>query len=106
CYGDFGAKHFVEPKDAAAMVDFANALGKAITHKLAYVHMPVPIDRRDDAFHRPFRDLKLPEGTALFLGVVHTQRRVTTWPTRHCVVGPVCYARKESCVSGAAVLDD
>jgi len=73
CYGDFGAKHFVEPKDASAMVDFANALGKAINHKLAYVHMPVPIDRRDDVFHRPFRDLKLPEGTALFLGVVHAQ---------------------------------
>ena len=30
CYGDFGAKHFVEPKDAARMVDFANALTEAI----------------------------------------------------------------------------
>ena len=44
CYGDFGAKHFVEPKDAARMVDFANALTKAIQHKLAYIHMPVPIE--------------------------------------------------------------
>jgi hypothetical protein len=73
CYGDFGAKHFVEPKDAAAMVDFANALLKATPHKLAYIHMPVPVDRSDDAFHRPFRDLKLPVGTALFLGVVHAK---------------------------------
>lgn len=73
CYGDFGAKHFVEPKDAAAMVDFANALARGIPHKLAYIHMPVPIERHDDAFHRPFRDLKLPEGTALFLGVVHAK---------------------------------
>jgi hypothetical protein len=31
CYGDFGAKHFVEPKDAAKMVEFANALAKATT---------------------------------------------------------------------------
>jgi len=71
CYGDFGAKHFVEPKDAAKLVEFANALTKAIAHPLAYIHMPVPIGRSDDAFHRPLRDLKLKPGTALYLGVVH-----------------------------------
>ena len=33
CYGDFGARHFVEPKDAARMVEFANAsLVRAIPH--------------------------------------------------------------------------
>jgi hypothetical protein len=73
CYGDFGAKHFVEPKDAAKMVEFANALAKSIPHKLAYIHMPVPIERNDDAFHAPFRDLKLGEGTELFLGLVHAK---------------------------------
>jgi hypothetical protein len=73
CYGDFGAKHFVEPNDAAKMVEFANALTKAIAHKLAYIHMPVPIERNDDAFHCPFRDLKLGEGTELFLGLVHAK---------------------------------
>ena len=73
CYGDFGARHFVEPQDAAKMVEFANALGGAIAHPLAYIHMPVPIERSDDAFHRPFRDLKLPAGTALFLGLVHAK---------------------------------
>ena len=35
--------------------------------------MPVPIDRRDDEFHRPLRDLKLATGTELFLGVVHAK---------------------------------
>jgi hypothetical protein len=73
CYGDFGAKHFVEPQDAARMVDFANALAKGTKHKLAYIHMPVPIERSDDAFHRPLAALKLGEGTALFLGVVHAK---------------------------------
>jgi hypothetical protein len=71
CYGDFGAKHFVEPKDAAKMVEFANALAQAIKRKLAYIHMPVPVGRSDDAFHRPLADLRLGAGTALFLGVVH-----------------------------------
>ena len=35
--------------------------------------MPVPIGRSDDAFHRPLRDLKLADGTELFLGVVHAK---------------------------------
>jgi hypothetical protein len=73
CYGDFAGRHFVEPKDAAKMVEFANALTQTIKHKLAYVHMPVPVERSDDAFHRPFRDLKLGAGTELFLGVVHAR---------------------------------
>jgi hypothetical protein len=71
CYGDFGARHFVEPKDAAKMVEFANALSKAIAHPLAYIHMPVPMSRSDDAFYQPLRDLKLDPATQLYLGVVH-----------------------------------
>jgi hypothetical protein len=71
CYGDFDAKHFVEPRDAAKMVEFANALSEAIAHPLAFVHMPVPIGRTDDAYFRPLRDLKLPPTTEVYLGVVH-----------------------------------
>ena len=55
------------------MVEFANALVKAIGHKLAYIHMPVPVERTDDAFHRPLAELKLPAGTELYLGVVHAK---------------------------------
>jgi len=73
CYGDFGARHFVEPKDAGKMVEFANALARASQHKLAYIHMPVPIERSDDAFHKPLADLALGNGTELFLGLVHAK---------------------------------
>ena len=73
CYGDFGARHFVEPKDAAKMVEFANALARASQHKLAYIHMPVPVERGDDAFHKPLAGLALGDGTELFLGLVHAQ---------------------------------
>ncbi|HEX4411818.1 MAG TPA: hypothetical protein VH206_23845 [Xanthobacteraceae bacterium] len=72
CYGDFGAKHFVEPRDASAMVDLANTLVRSIPHKLAYIHMPVPVERSDDGFYQPLRDLKL-NGTELFLGLVHAK---------------------------------
>jgi hypothetical protein len=71
CYGDLDAKHFVEPKDATKMTELANALSGAISRKLAYIHMPVPINRADDDFYKPLADLKLPAGTDLFLGLVH-----------------------------------
>jgi hypothetical protein len=34
--------------------------------------MPVPIERSDDAFHAPLRDLQLGD-TELFLGLVHAK---------------------------------
>jgi len=73
CYGDFGGRHFVEPKDAGMMVDFANALARSIRHRLAYIHMPVPAERSDDGFHRSLGDLELGAETTLFLGVVHAK---------------------------------
>jgi methionine synthase II (cobalamin-independent) len=71
CYGDFRAKHFLEPRDAGKMVELANALVKAIDHKLAFIHMPVPLTRTDDAFFESLENLTLASGTELFLGVVH-----------------------------------
>jgi hypothetical protein len=71
CYGDFEAKHFVEPRDAAKLVDLANALVRTIRHPVAYIHMPVPMARTDDAFFQPLRNLQLAPGTELYLGVVH-----------------------------------
>jgi hypothetical protein len=71
CYGDWEAKHFVEPKDMTKMVALANLIARAISHPLAYIHMPVPIARDDDAFFAPLRDLKLDDKTELILGLVH-----------------------------------
>ena len=82
CYGDWEARHFVEPKDMAKMVQLANLIAGAISHRLAYIHMPVPIARNDDAFFAPLRELKLDPKTELILGLVHndgagaTKRRI------------------------------
>jgi len=71
CYGDNGAKHFVEPRDTANLVSFANAISRAVSRPLAYIHMPVPISRTDDEYFRPLQNLKLKKGTGLYLGLVH-----------------------------------
>ena len=71
CYGDFGAKHFIEPIDSGKMVEVANALTQNAGHTIAYIHMPVPISRIDDEYYRPLRDLALSPDTEVYLGVVH-----------------------------------
>jgi hypothetical protein len=73
CYGDFGARHFVEPRDAAKMVEVMNAFSAAVKRPIAYFHIPVPITRTDDDFYRPLQGLKLPRGTELYLGLVHAK---------------------------------
>jgi methionine synthase II (cobalamin-independent) len=78
CYGDWEAKHFIEPLDAGKLVEFANALFRSVTRPIAYIHMPVPVDRSDDAYFQPLQNLKLPSGTDLFLGLVHADGVVRT----------------------------
>jgi hypothetical protein len=78
CYGDLDAKHFVEPRDAGKMAELANALSRSIARPIAYIHMPVPIDRDDDAFYRPLADLALKPDTELYLGLVHADGAART----------------------------
>jgi hypothetical protein len=73
CYGDYEAKHSVEPIDAAKMVELANALSSSVRHPIAFLHMPVPVARSDDAFFRPLASLKLAPTTELYLGMVHAE---------------------------------
>lgn len=83
CYGSFGGRHFVEPKDAGAMVELLNALTRAVRRRIGFVHLPVPVERADEAYFEPLRDLTLHSDTEVFLGVVHdsdgfegTRRRI------------------------------
>lgn len=83
CYGDFGAKHMLEPRDAGKLVEVANAMSQAIARPLNYIHMPVPVARTDEAYFAPLASLKLAAGTELYIGLIHaadgvdgTQRRV------------------------------
>jgi hypothetical protein len=71
CYGDWEAKHFIEPEDSRKLVEFANALIAAVTRPIAYLHIPVPINRSDDAYFAPLSELELPGSTELYLGLVH-----------------------------------
>ncbi len=79
CYGDKppepGAKgeHFVQPDDAATLVRVANAIATGARRPVGWIHMPVPIERDDEAFFAPLADLQLSRQTTLYLGLMHEE---------------------------------
>lgn len=73
CYGDANEEHFIQPTDTANLVKFANAVTAAAPRELTWLHLPVPIERTDDAFYAPLADLALGDDTELYLGLVHRE---------------------------------
>ncbi|MBL3687419.1 hypothetical protein D3248_10730 [Leucobacter zeae] len=73
CYGDVAERHFVEPVDVGNLVRFANLVHAAAARRLTWVHLPVPIERDDDAYFAGLADLELAEETELYLGLVHRE---------------------------------
>ncbi len=71
CYGSYGGRHWKEPESTANMVEVHNRLIEELDRPLAYIHMPVPVDRSDEAYFAPLLELKLRRQTKLFLGLVH-----------------------------------
>jgi hypothetical protein len=92
CYGDQPTpdsggvgKHWKEPEDMTKLVAVANAVTNRSTRVVNWFSMPVPINRDDDAYFEPLRDLRLADNATLYLGLVHhqdgvegTQRRIDT----------------------------
>lgn len=78
CYGDRPeggdrGVHFVEPKDMTKLVEVANAVSAGVKRSIDWLHLPVPIDRTDEAYYLPLRDLDLHPETELYLGLIHDQ---------------------------------
>jgi hypothetical protein len=71
CYGSPADEHCVQPKDMGIMVEMANAIAERVRRPVEFFHMPVPKDRRDDAYFAPLAGLRLKPGTQLYLGLVH-----------------------------------
>jgi hypothetical protein len=71
CYGDFGHKHFIEPRDTGLMVHLINQVAGVLGRPIGWVHMPVPRARTDHAYFAPLSALELDPKTRLFLGLVH-----------------------------------
>tara|TARA_B100000470_G_scaffold220808_1_gene209878 strand:+ start:682 stop:1731 length:1050 start_codon:yes stop_codon:yes gene_type:complete len=71
CYGSPRDEHLVQPKDTSNMVDMVGGIVLNVERTVQFIHLPVPKERDDNAYFEPLKELKLPEGTDLYLGLVH-----------------------------------
>ncbi len=71
CYGDWEHRHMREPDDASTLVEIANGISSRVSRPIAWMHLPVPRNRSDDAFFAPLDELKLHPETELVLGLIH-----------------------------------
>ncbi|GAA4845090.1 hypothetical protein GCM10023221_24240 [Luteimicrobium xylanilyticum] len=71
CYGDVEEHHFVQPKDAGTLADVVTGIARSVTRPVDWIHLPVPIERDDEAYFAPLADAEWPSGATVFLGLVH-----------------------------------
>jgi hypothetical protein len=85
CYGDVEESHFVQPTDAGMLAEVSSGLFASASRPISWVHLPVPIDRDDDAYFAPLASVNWPSDTEVYLGLLHHEdgvegalRRATT----------------------------
>ena len=71
CYGSMNNRHWREPDDLGTCVKVANGLAEGLSRQINFIHMPVPVNRNDDAYFRPLLKFLQANDTELFLGLVH-----------------------------------
>ncbi len=73
CYGNSNGRHSVEPSSTRDAVIMANRVAALLgpERPLQLVHLPVPKSRGDAAYFAPLRDLAMPTGTTIALGLIH-----------------------------------
>lgn len=75
CYGSPADQHLVMPKDTAILAALARAIIARVKRRVDFLHLPVPRERDDAAYFAPLRDLALPPGLRLYLGLLHHDDR-------------------------------
>jgi hypothetical protein len=92
CYGDYKGERQVDPRNAANFVRLAHSILERVEHPVAWFHMPVPRELAAEQWIPPLADLRLPEGTRLYLGVIYGPDRgdeaakIVDLAAGHCAV--------------------
>jgi hypothetical protein len=71
CYGATRGGPLLKPRDAAAVVTMIREVLRQVRRPIQYIHFPVPQDRTDAAFFRPFSSLSVRKGTELYAGLIY-----------------------------------
>ncbi|SFR99257.1 hypothetical protein SAMN04487783_0329 [Agrococcus baldri] len=70
CYGDVEEAHFVQPEDAGTLAAVIRGVLAAAPRQVDWIHLPVPIERDDEAYFAPLAGIEWGR-TQPFLGLVH-----------------------------------
>ena len=70
CYGDIEEAHFVQPRDAGTLADVVRGVLRDSTRPVDFIHLPVPIERDDEAYFAPLGGIEW-GATEVYLGLVH-----------------------------------
>jgi hypothetical protein len=71
CYGDVEESHFVQPTDAGMLAEVLSGLFSRAPRPVTWVHLPVPIERDDEAYFAPLESVEWPAATEVYLGLLH-----------------------------------
>jgi len=71
CYGSPRDEHLVQPRDSAILVEMMDGIAAAARRRIDFLHIPVPKERVDEAYYAPLKRWKRPQGTKLYLGLLH-----------------------------------
>ena len=72
CFGTFGGWPRFSPPDLGRAVTFANAAVAATGRRVDWLHIPT-LDRTDDVFYAPLRELR-PRDATVYLGMIHSMK--------------------------------
>ena len=71
CFGDFGHVHMREPADTGRVVELISSFVDRVSRPINWMHIPVSIERDDDAYFKPLGRLNFQEDTEVYLGLIH-----------------------------------
>ena len=74
CYGSPASAPLEMPEDMGKMVEISNGVCERLDRRMDFLHIPVPRNRAAAVYFQPLRELNVPEGTELILGLIQLVR--------------------------------
>ena len=66
-------QHWKEPEDLSTCIRTLNELKAQIDRKINFIHVPVPINRKDEEYFKPLTKWETEENQDFFLGLIHEE---------------------------------
>jgi hypothetical protein len=75
CFGTFGGWPRFAPDSLGPTVELANEVLKSTDRQFEWINIPT-LDRTDEGFYAPLKNLRHPSSTEIYLGAIHTMETI------------------------------